>query len=312
MIELKLYTPEYRNIWNKFVAESKNGTFLHDRGYMDYHSDRFEDFSLMAYSDNKLVALLPANRVGNTLYSHQGLTYGGWITPFNHFDIINMMEIFDEMSRFLPELGISELIYKAIPHIYHKYPAEEDLYAIFRYGGELIETNVSTTIVPQNAIKFNRNSIRAVARGVKNGIVIKESEDYETFWKVLTERLNSKYKVNPVHTLDEINLLRERFPDKIRLFVGVLDEKIIGGCLIYDTENVCHVQYSASTQEGREKGILPLLYKELISSVFKNKRYFDFGISNEEHGQYLNQGLVMQKTGFGGRAIVHNIYKLKF
>ena len=312
MIELKLYTPELCQVWNKFIAGCKNSTFLHHRDYMDYHSDRFFDSSIIAYEKGQIIAVLPANRVGNTLYSHQGLTYGGWLTPFCHFDIINMMEIFDEMKKILPAMGITELIYKAVPHIYHSYPAEEDLYAIFRNNGVLIETNISTTIETKNAIKFNRNSIRAVARGLKNGIIVAESEDYETFWSMLTERLNSKYNVDPVHTIDEINSLRRKFPDKIRLFLGILDKKILGGCLIYDTENVCHVQYSASTQEGRDKGVLPVLYKELISSVFKNKKYFDFGTSNEDHGKYLNKGLVMQKTGFGGRAIVHNVYKIPF
>lgn len=312
MIELKIYTPEQHDTWNKFVAECKNSTFLHNRDYMDYHSDRFDDCSLIAYAKGQIIAVLPANRVGNTLYSHQGLTYGGWLTPYEHFNITNMLEIFDEMKNFLPSIGIKELIYKAVPHIYHSYPAEEDLYAIFHNNGTLIESNISTTIQTYNAIKFNRNSIRAIGRANENGIKVIESENYDDFWNILTKRLNSKYNVNPVHSLDEIKLLKSRFPKNIRLFIGILNDNILGGCLIYDTTNVSHVQYSASTQEGREKGVLPLLYQELTSTIFKNTRYFDFGISNEDHGKYLNKGLVMQKTGFGGRAIVHNIYKLEF
>ena len=44
---------------------------------MEYHNDRFEDFSLMVYKNGKLIALLPANKKDNIVYSHQGLSYGG-------------------------------------------------------------------------------------------------------------------------------------------------------------------------------------------------------------------------------------------
>ena len=78
IINIERYTAEKAAEWDEFVAKSKNGTFLFDRNYMDYHADRFADFSLMFYNDkHKLCALLPANIDDGTLYSHQGLTYGG-------------------------------------------------------------------------------------------------------------------------------------------------------------------------------------------------------------------------------------------
>lgn len=312
MVELKLYTPELSGAWNRFVVGCKNYTFLHHRDYMDYHSDRFKDSSLVAYSKGQIVAVLPANRVGSTLYSHQGLTYGGWITPLKHFNVVNMLEIFDEMSRFLPSIGVNELIYKSIPHIYHTYPAEEDLYAIFRHNGVLIETNVSSSIPLENAFHFNDNYRNLVNYARRNNVVISESSDYAGFWNILSELLNSKYGVNPVHSLEEIKLLQSRFPENIRLFVAKIEEELIAGTLIYDTGVVAHSQYIASTDKGRSLGALPLLFRYLIDNEFQNRKYFDFGISNEDHGRYLNEGLVMQKTGMGGRAIVHNIYKLTF
>lgn len=312
MVELKIYTKELHDEWNRFVSQSKNATFLHNREYMDYHSDRFDDCSLVALSKGNIIALLPANRVGDTLYSHQGLTYGGWLTPVKHFTIIDMLEIFDEMSRFLPAIGIKSLIYKSIPHIYHSYPAEEDLYAIFRHNGVLIETNVSSTIPLENPFHFNDNYRNLSNIAKRNGIEISESEDYESMWKMLVERLNSKYGARPVHLLDEMLLLKSRFPKNIRLFVAKKNGELLAGTVIYDTMKVAHSQYTASTIEGRDQGAVPLLYRTLIETVFKGRKYFDFGISNEDHGRYLNQGLVMQKNYMGGRAIVYNTYKLEF
>lgn len=313
MIELKLYNPDMRDEWNRFVALCKNYTFLHNRNYMDYHCDRFHDHSLVAYNENgKIVAVLPANRVGNTLYSHQGLTYGGWLIPTKHFTVVDMLDLFDRMKVFLSSIGISELIYKAVPHIYHSYPAEEDLYAIFKHGGTLIETNVSTTIPLDNPFHFNDNYRNLANYAARTGVKIEASEDFESFWKVLSELLKEKYDVSPVHSHEEIKLLHSRFPKNIRLFTAVKDGTILAGTLIYDTGIVAHAQYIASTTEGREGGALPLLFKSLIGSEFKHCRYFDFGISNEEHGRYINEGLVKQKCRMGGRAIVHNIYKLTF
>ena len=79
MIEIHRYTAAYHRDWNDFVSESSNGTFLFLREYMEYHADRFTDYSLLVYDGNKLLALLPANRSGDVLYSHAGLTYGGLI-----------------------------------------------------------------------------------------------------------------------------------------------------------------------------------------------------------------------------------------
>ena len=74
------YTSDYYQIWNDFVANAKNATFLFNRDFMEYHSDRFEDNSLLIFDEkDKLVAIFPANRIGNELFSHQGLTYGGLI-----------------------------------------------------------------------------------------------------------------------------------------------------------------------------------------------------------------------------------------
>lgn len=49
MLCLESYTQNDKPLWNAFNAESKNGLFMFDRDYMDYHSDRFVDNSLMFY-----------------------------------------------------------------------------------------------------------------------------------------------------------------------------------------------------------------------------------------------------------------------
>ena len=51
MFEVKQYTQEQAQEWNEFIEDSRQGTFLFNRSYMDYHADRFQDASLMIYKD---------------------------------------------------------------------------------------------------------------------------------------------------------------------------------------------------------------------------------------------------------------------
>ena len=50
MIIVKRYSDENVDLWNGFNAKSKNSMFMFDRNYMDYHRDRFKDYSLLFYS----------------------------------------------------------------------------------------------------------------------------------------------------------------------------------------------------------------------------------------------------------------------
>lgn len=308
MISIIRYTPADKSAWDSFVAVSTNATFLHYRDYMDYHSDRFHDFSLLAYDGGRLVALLPANSRDGVLYSHQGLTFGGWLIAVKHFNANTMLSIFDSMRSFLADNGIKRVVYKAIPHIYHKYPAEEDLYALFRNGARIVVTNMSSTVQLGGNIPFNRRSRRVVEKASACGVKVVPSTDYGAFWKMLSTHLKEKYGASPVHTLEEIELLHSRFPDNIKLYMAYQGDIAVAGGVVYDCGDVVHFQYSAVTELGEQICGLGYLYKYLIDT-YGDRRYFDFGTSNERNGEYLNSNLIETKSGFGGRGIAYNIYE---
>lgn len=312
MITIEQYNDSMSSLWDDAVRASRNGTFLHLRGYMDYHRDRFVDSSLVARDDERIVALLPACREGDTLYSHRGLTYGGWLVPSRHFDVTTMLEVWNKATDILRGIGIANIVYKAVPHIYHNYPCEEDLYALFRAGAQLVESNISATIDLDEPLSFDRGNKRNVNLAIKNGVVVGKSTRWADYWQVLDSLLMEKYDRHPVHTLEEIDLLRSRFPENIRLFTATHGDEILAGVVMYYCGNeVAHSQYIASTERGRELKALTLLFDHLIKEAAQaGFRYFDFGISTEEGGRYLNEGLVRQKCRLGGRGIVYNTYKL--
>lgn len=309
MIEIKKYVSENKNTWNQYVDNSKNATFLFKREYMDYHSNRFEDYSLLIYQKNKLLCLLPANRIDDILYSHQGLTYGGLITN-SKTTVVDVLNVFTAINVFLKKEGFSKVIYKPIPYIYHKIPSQEDLYALFRLPNcKLIGRNISSTIFMDNKVRFNESRKSGIRKAIFNNVRIEKSNDFDLFWDILNTNLINKYGVKPVHTLDEIKLLQSRFPQNIALYLAYKDCIPLGGTLLYIMDNLIHTQYISANLLGKEIGALDLLFDFLINTEFSKYIYFDFGQSTEQNGEYLNDALIFQKEGFGGRGVIYDTYE---
>lgn len=301
------YTPEQTELWDRLVDGSRNGTFLHKRGYMDYHADRFSDHSLIIRRDGEPIALLPAHIKNEDFCSHNGLTYGGLLLP-DSVTAEEVLGIFSAIKEYiLSNTQATRLIYKPTPHIYHSYPCEEDLYALFRNGAALAERKVSSAIPLKAPLPISGR--RKLTDAMKSRLKIVEDGDLNIFWEILQCRLQSKYGVNPVHSITEIELLKSRFPDNIRLLCITGDDgTLLGGTLLFVTDKVVHMQYSATTDEGRRVSALDHLYEHIIKDCFADKEFFDFGISVEEGGRYLNSGLIAYKERLGGRAVVYDTY----
>lgn len=326
MIETRRYTPEDAAEWNRFVwLKSRQGTFLFDRNYMDYHQDRFHDHSLMFFHKRKLYALLPANEVtvsaqdgdeaGTTkkiLYSHQGLTYGGLLTcPKVTAEVC--IDIFESLREYLRENGFQSCIYKAMPWIYQRIPSEEDLYALTHVAqAKLKAREISTTISLDAAMRFSELRRRGVKKAELNELDIKFTKfpnDFSAFWDLLDANLLERHHTHPVHSKEELELLMHRFPDNILCFVAEKDDAIVGGSIVYVTPQVIHTQYIAANEIGKQFGALDALFDFIIHKCRWNVPYFDFGKSTEDDGNFLNRNLIHQKEGFGGRGVIYDTYE---
>lgn len=310
-IKVIRYQPGHKSVWDNFIAQSKNGPFLFNRDYMDYHADRFPDCSLMFFNEQeKLVAVMPATARGETLSSHAGLTFGGIISD-TRMKTPLMLEVFTALAEHLSQEGIRKLIYKAVPHIYHLLPAEEDLYALFRYHARLFRRDVSSTIDMKQKLPFSGGRKYEIKQAQKHGLEIKQSGDFHSFMAIEEQVLGAKYDSKPVHTAAEMQLLAGRFPENIKLFTAHREDEMLAGVVIYESVTVAHAQYIAATDEGKRTGALDLILGYLINDHYSGKKYFDFGISTEHEGRELNVGLIENKQSFGARAVVHDFYELE-
>ena len=313
MIEIKQYNLDDAARWNELVTISRQGTFLFNRNYMDYHSDRFTDCSFLVMEKGRISAALPANRKGDTLYSHQGLTYGGLLTT-ERMTAEKVCNIFSELNILLKEMGIKQVLYKAIPWIYHRIPAEEDLYALTNIcHAQLISRDISSSFNLHDVRKFTESRRSGIRKAARNGILVSESQDLAAFWNILNNNLTAKYDASPVHSLAELQLLMGRFAKEIKLYMATTTNgEPLGGTLIYETPNVVHTQYISASSDGKAMGALDLLFDYIINKVYKRRNgYFDFGKSTEASGTVLNQQLIHQKEGFGGRGVCYDTYEWK-
>jgi len=308
MIKVVRYTDDKKEEWDEFVDEAKNGTFLFKRDFMEYHADRFIGFSLMAYHKNKLVTILPANIKGDTVYSHQGLTFGGLIYNYN-LNTILLQKILHEINSFLKEQKIKSVIYKCIPDIYKSYLGQEDEYLLFRLKANLKTCNISSVLDLKNKYSISRNRIRNNKKAIKNNIKIEESDNYSDFWLLMEKNLFLKYSAKPVHTPSEIKHLNKIFSKNIKLYIAKVNNTIVGGTVIFLFNKVLKVQYAHASHDGKSIGCIDALYLFLIENYSEKFDYIDFGSSNIDNGNILQENLIHQKEGFGARGVVNKIYE---
>lgn len=310
-VYIKAYDNLYKNEWDAFATSAKNGHFFFYRDYMEYHADRFQDFSLLVFDEKeKIVALLPASRHGCDIVTHGGLTFGGLVTG-EKMTVSNMLIVFENIKLFYKEHGIKKMLYKCIPSLYTTYPAEEDKYALFINDAKLVRRDVSSAIYLPTRYKYQKGRKWMVSKGKKNNIKVHKSFDYKSYMDLENEVLQTRHDTSAIHTAEEISLLAKRFPDNIHLYIGELNGELLAGTILFINRDVVHTQYMANSDKGRELGALDCVLDYLITQEYADKKYFDFGISNENQGRFLNKGLIGQKEGFGGRAIVHDFYELK-
>ncbi len=318
-IFVRPYNESFCETWDEFVHTSRNATFLFHRAFMDYHRHRFVDASLLLFDEkNTLRALFPASlhEVEHEVRSHGGLTYGGLLLgKHGHTAEVGMM--LSAVMAYYAEVSINKLWIRPIPHIYHRHPAEEELYWFFRLGAKLSSRAASTAVNLRKPLQFsssrrnNRNKLR------KLGYELRVGGSLQAFWAIVEATLLQRHGVRPTHSYEEIAKLSAAFPDNICLLTVASPEgEMLCGALLFLSERVVHAQYIAASARGRSMKVLDFFLVTLLEDIQKrgilgfDPEYFDFGISTESQGSVLNEGLIEQKEGFGGYTVNYDEYIL--
>ncbi len=313
MISVRRYIDTDKELWNNFLEQSRTNQFLLSRNFMEYHKDRFEDYSLLVFDEKNIVAIFPANIKNNIVVSHSGLTFGGFVVAKDEATK-NSIQYFAQLLKFVSGNNIEKIIFKQSPSFYSSVSQDEIDYAMFLVDAKLYRVDIAYAINQQleNKIQYQERRRRAIKKAEKIGVEIKETTDFSTFWnEILIPNLQSRFGVNPVHSLAEMESLSTNNPNKIRQFEAWQNGVLMAGTTVFETPAVAHAQYISASEEGRKNGAIDLLFHHLISQTFAHKQTFDFGIVNEEEGRKINMGLLDWKEGFGARAYAHRFYEIE-
>lgn len=309
--QVKKYEKQDQKLWDGFVKKAKNATFLFFRDFMEYHQERFDDFSLLIFDEkDKLKALLPANRVGNQVFSHQGLTYGGLLVEKK----TKSTEVFDLMKSvegFLKEQMIVSLVMKSLPIIYNTTLSNELDFYWFTQKATLFRRDMNLAF-PLNDVELLSKSKLKHYKKTKN-IEIRFDDDFKAFWnEILIPRLAQKHQAKPVHTLAEIELLASKFPENIKQVNAYVDNTIVAGITLFIDKRVVKSQYGATSEVGETNRALDYLYFNLFDFYrAENRLYFDMGVvTDASFEEGYNKGLLQQKEELGGVVFCQDYYQL--
>lgn len=313
-LQVRPYTPADAPAWDDFCSKSLQATLLHTRRFLSYHGERFADRSLVIEQSGKWLGVFPAALSpvdSQAVVSHPGVTYGGIVHQGN-LRGDQMISSFKAIIQHYAAMQLTTLIYKAVPIFYHQAPAQDDLYALFRLGARRTRCDISSTIDLQHRLPVSERRRRSLKKATKAGVTVVAGHVYlEALWAVLHDNLQRKHGVAPVHSLAEIELLAEWFPDHIQCVCGAVNGKVEAGALLFVTPTTYHAQYIASSKNGYDVAALDVVFEYCISQAQGNHaKWFDFGICTENDGSFLNVGLYKFKSELGSGSTVYEFFEL--
>jgi Acetyltransferase (GNAT) domain len=312
-IEIVQFTDNHSSLWDTWCIDACNSTFLHQRKFLGYHGKRFEDASRLIFESGQLVGVIPAARSlddSTLVVSHPGSTYGG-IVHQGWLSGERMVQALEQLRVHYAECGYSRLLYKPLPHGYARIPSQDDLYALFRLNARRVRCDLSCAIDLSVRRAPSERRRRGLKKALKGVTLVNDGELLGSLWRVLAANLEQKHGASPVHSLAELTLLLASFPDHIQVRCATIDGAVEAGIILFNSANVWHAQYIASSATGHAVSALDAVFDSAISEATSSRvRYFDFGTSNEQQGLVLNDGLYRFKSEFGGGGMAHEYYEL--
>jgi hypothetical protein len=302
-MRIERYSPHQVAVWDAFVGASRNGHFMLQRGYMDYHADRFTDESLLFLRGDRVVAVLPAHRRDRTLSSHDGLPFAGLVvgTRTLHRDVTTALAL---LGAYMRANDLVHFTCTPTPICYHSVPFEDDIYALYALGARCTGMKLSAgfpgTSPPCLSAK-TAHELRRTAR--KYPCRFREVDDVGTFWIDLDRFLGESHGAKPVHSAGEMALLKSRFPRNIRMVLAEAGGDVIAGLLIYLTDCVQRAQYVFRRKDDHTR-VCARLHLHVAAHPVYRRAWYDFGTSVNPLTGQLDEGVLLNKEISGARGTI--------
>jgi hypothetical protein len=310
-VTIERLTPSLLNEWEQVVEQASNGHAMARVPYFTYHADRFEDHSLLFKKSSRFLAVLPANRDGRVLYSHQGISFGGLIMA-QRARFEDVQEMFRLLLAHLHDEGIEKLIYRAPPHPYQVAPREDDIIFLERAGARIVETKIHNMVRCVAKAPRNKGWKNCISRSVKSGLQIRNDASIDEFWPMIERLVREVHRSQPVHSLDEIKLLKSRLGDDMPLLTAhSADGALLGGHLFLRSPSVLTAMYIGESPDGRDLGAGRFTLHHLLTDPAYQGIWLDLGqLVNPANNEVLDS-LLSYKEAAGSRVISRHTWEIE-
>lgn len=324
-IQILKYNDEFITEWDEFIYNKAcNATFLQSRRFLNYHKEgKYIDNSLMFYYKDKLVAVCPAcviNENSDKIFaSHQGSTYGGIIVCRDMLRVEKILALLDKFEKYLIDNSFTKCILKQNNSLMNTDNMDIlDFCLYFKSYTEYKELDIYVDfdeVNKQDIISdFSKLKKRLTKKCLQNDMQLVElntRDELSRFLDILADNLK-KYGLKPYHTLEDLEDLKNRFPDEIKYWGCWYEGKIVAITMvfIFEKSRCIHTHYLAADSEYNKLSPMTFIYYSMINQYMNQKyKYLSWGITTEHLGVEINYNLTNTKEEFGGKHNVVSVYE---
>jgi len=305
MIKIIRYNSIHKNFWDTFCQNSNNAIFQNMRDYLEYKEiEKYSDHSLLLLDDDTLVALLPAAQVDRTVISHPFTAHGGIITE-NNLSHSYLEKLWAGIINYFFKNNLTSIRIKS-KFIDQNFGSDSlESFILLSKGFNVYESNLNSVVYLNNPTQFSSRKKRNLKK-FEGTYLLSDQNNLKEIYDLIQLTLKNYHGVSPTHSFKELKFLVKTFPKNIELFSAVVDDEISACSVVYKYNKAWHTQYLASSELGRKNGALDSLLV-LIGHKAKDVgcTHLSFGISTENNGKVLNNGLFNYKQEFGATARIN-------
>lgn len=321
-IKIQKYKPENKEEWQEFLKHTNNGTMFHSIDFLEYHPvGKFDFYNLIFRRDNEIIGILPGGvkENGEVFWSPMGASYGSIATKDIKFELA--LEMVDAMMKYFRENNFREIFLIPPPLIYSKNISQHIEYAMLYRKFDFELHYISHAIDLKHGDKFlnqfdktARKNIHKILR--ENKITMKESDDYDEFYKILLDN-KAKHNAKPTHSLEDIHRLLKLVPENLKLLMCCYDDKPIAGSLLFLTNSkVALCFYTMLLYEYEHLKPVYLVNYEITKWATQHGyEWVDIGVSQDtaaEDPMTPSINLINFKERFNARGILRSTFHYKF
>jgi len=309
---------EYQDL----IFKENKQTIFSTKLFLSYHLDKFNTEFLIYKKNNKELLLLPFVRDNDSLSSHPGASYGGFVELKNIKDS-EFEKIFNELNVFIKNNNINEVNIRYSPDIFlskNNFDFNDYIKSKSVLNYEQEETYIELSgrdFENLNKTGFRKGHVSDISK-FKNTINFSikklEKENEVSSYYSLLENNTSKYGVKPTHSKDDLYKLINLLPNHIEIF-GLFSDSglLISGITIFvlNQKTVAAFYSNFNHDLGNQaRGGLKYLYWELLKKYkHEGYKFFTFGV-DVKPGEPENKNLRYFKDGFGSNQDIRSNYTL--